>query len=163
VAAGDEAFAASEGGVMAFDRSIEFTAAYDMREKGYGIHGAECWFILKKDGKALTWSLFTNWMLPHVQAETDARPPSLEMPYLAHKPMSATVASHYPYPTREDQTPNENCEHLGGCKCYGDCSFTVGERFFTALVERGSDGAFEEMEKLWPQWMEEEPYYRVSA
>jgi hypothetical protein len=60
-----------------FEREVTFTPAYDKRDanpaKSHGIHGVELRMVLKGKLGATQFVLFTNWQLPHVTAECDAR------------------------------------------------------------------------------------------
>lgn len=62
---------------MALEHIVEFTPAFDRRSddpsENYGIHCVEARFIVKGPEGAVQFLLFTNWMLPHVQKELDAR------------------------------------------------------------------------------------------
>jgi hypothetical protein len=142
-----------------FTRAITFTPAFDRRnpdpKKDYGIHGAECHFSLSKDGKGVSFCLFTNWMLPHVQAETDARTTSAEHRYLFHKPQPAGVSYHDTKPHYEEQRCREDCDVTGG-KCYSDSSYTMGDEFFKVLVEKGSEGLWLRLEELYNEWLVKE-------
>src|SRR5438132_13401548 len=60
-----------------FTRLVRFFPAWDKRHpdaaQNYGIHGAEIVMGLTHPKGAVTFSLYTNWMLPAVRAEQDAR------------------------------------------------------------------------------------------
>lgn len=59
------------------EKIIKFAPAYDKRhsdpKKNYGVHGVELKFILKGEEGAVQFVIFTNWMLPNVQKEQDAK------------------------------------------------------------------------------------------
>ena len=58
-------------------RIVKFAPAYDKRNpdpsKNYGVHGVELRMVLKGKEGAVQFLLFTNWMLPRVQLDTDLR------------------------------------------------------------------------------------------
>lgn len=139
-----------------FRREVSFSPAFDKRDpdpkKNYGIHGVGLMFTLAKDGKGITLSIFTNWQLPHVQAEMDAKRPDLRFPYLSHKPMAADVSFHDSKPHYEGHTCREGCAVTGG-DCYSDGSGLMAEEGFTALREGGSDGVWKWMEERYAAWL----------
>jgi hypothetical protein len=96
-----------------FTKEIRFTPAFDRRhpdpEHDYGIHGVDLWFFLKGPKGAVHFRVMTNWQLPHVQQETDARmlanPDRIGLGCLYH-PMPADVSYHSPVPMYEGQRPH---------------------------------------------------------
>jgi len=60
-----------------FTQIVDFFPAFDKRDpdpkKNYGIHGVELRMVLKGPEGAVQFVLYTQWMLPHVQKETDER------------------------------------------------------------------------------------------
>lgn len=143
-----------------FKHEVWFRPAYDKRDpdpsKNYGIHGVDCCFAVMKDGQGVTFSLFTNWMLPHVQAEFDARDPGHGYTrYMFHKPQPAGVDYHATKPRYEGQKPITNC-HITGGDCYGDGSGLLAEEYFETLLTEGSDGVFKRLEKQYAEWLEDE-------
>ena len=105
-----------------FRREIKFSPAFDKRtndpKTNCGIHGAEMAFYLHGPKGVIQFVVYTNWPLPHVQKELDAKPPSRDFPYLFHSPQPADIGYHSPTPRYEGQTSGE-CGLLGG-KCYYD-------------------------------------------
>jgi hypothetical protein len=141
-----------------FKREIDFSPAFDRRSadprKDYGIHGVECIFTLSKNGKGITFTIYTNWMLPHVQEETDARPISSRFPFLSHKPMPAGVDWHDTKPHYEGQSIcRDECAVTGGI-CYSDGSGLMADGIFTILLEQGSEGVWKRLEQLYVEWLE---------
>jgi hypothetical protein len=89
------------------ERIVEFNPAYDKRDsdpsKNYGIHGVNLRMILKGTKGAIQFVVYTNWHLPHVQAELDRRHDHI----LCH-PMPADLGYHSPTPRYEET----NCGRL---------------------------------------------------
>lgn len=128
-------------------KEIKFTPAYDKRPKKpgdpqYGIHGVTIWFYLKGELGAVQFSLYTNWQLPHVQAEFDAKPPHSQFPYMFHEPMPTDLGFHSPKPLYEGQTKmSDDCELLGGT-CYYDGSSLNAIPVFDRLRAEGDSGVW---------------------
>jgi len=138
---------------MKFKRSIKFTAAYDKRHsnpsKNYGIHGVNIVFSLKGKKGAVTFTIFTNWELPHVQKEMDALPLG-DFPYLHHKPMPADLGYHSRKPMYDEHhITRDSCEWLDGKPCYYDGSTLNAEPIFEVLLKEGSDGVWRELEQYY--------------
>lgn len=135
-----------------FARRVSFAAAYDKRDpnpsKNYGIHGVRITFAVIRDGEGLTFSVLTNWQLPHVQAEADAQK---SKPGRDYRPMAFGVDIHRKVPTYEDQAPIENCSITGG-DCYFDGSALLGESFLETLITGGDEALFARMEKQFEEW-----------
>jgi len=133
-------------------RNIHFEAAYDKRHedppKNYGVHGVHIWFELidESQGDGLTFSVSTNWNLPHVQKVRDQ-----DLTLLLLKPMPFGVDIHSPRPRYEGQTCRENCSITGG-KCYCDGSALLGDKFFQILVEGGDEALWKAMEERLIEW-----------
>lgn len=136
---------------MTFTRKITFAPAFDKRDpnpsKNYGIHGAHITFSLKEDGvpMVLTFSVSTNWQLPHVQAEMDAKVSNTHLGLMFHKPMAFGVDLHKPDPEGID------CS-LIGCKCMANGSALLGEEFLQILIAEGDEGLWARMEKQYLDW-----------
>ena len=132
-------------------REIEFTPAFDRRDpdpsKNYGIHGVEMRWYLTGPLGAIQFVVFTNWHLPHVQAELNAKTPSSNFPYLMHSPAPTDVGYHSPTPQYEGQETMGPCPHLGGAPCYYDGSGLRAEEWFKVLVESGSEAIWKLMEE----------------
>lgn len=142
---------------VTFERLWYMTPAYDKRNpvpsKNYGIHGVELRMVLKGPLGATQFLLFTNWQLPHVTEEHMARfggdPSMAKSLYL---PLPADLGYHWNTPRYEDQTKRE-CEYTASGFCYYDGSGLNAERVYEALLRKGSDGV----------WRELEDYYRLIA
>lgn len=134
-------------GGPAFERRVDFHAAFDKRDpnpnKNYGIHGVDMRMYLIGEHGAVQFVLYTNWHLPHVRAELDARPSSER--WMDH-PMPADLGYHSKVPMCDGDQPHPNCELLGGCDCYYDGSGLNAERIYDVLLREGSDGVWRELE-----------------
>lgn len=139
---------------MNFTREVKFVKAFDRRHdesgKNYGVHGLHIWFNLRctDTGEGLTFSIATNWQLPHVQAETDARPGPDFSPWLFHKPQPFGVDIHRKTGSGYEQP---DCNITGG-KCFSDGSAMLGEDFFNTLVEGGDEALWARMEQQYIDW-----------
>lgn len=132
------------------ERKIEFTPAFDQRNvdssKNYGIHGVEMRWILKGDQGAVQFVVYTNWHLPHVQQELEAKASTSSMPYLMFVPQPANLGYHSPVPMYEGQIKiDDNCPHTGGA-CYYDGSGLQAEEVFRVLVEQGHEAVWNILE-----------------
>lgn len=136
------------------ERRIEFTPAHDKRHKdpykNYGIHGVSLRFELIGPKGAVQFVLFTNWMLPHVEEELDARL-DREFPHLFCHPMPADLGYHSPVPLYEGQYFMADCHLLNG-GCYYDGSGLNAEPVYQRLLKEGGDGI----------WKALEDYYRET-
>jgi hypothetical protein len=141
---------------MTFTHEITMAPAFDKRsadpKKNYGVHGVDLWFAVRKDGEGITFAIFTNWMLPHVQEETDARDLGTGYTrYMFHKPQPAGVDIHRKTPQYEGQLAKENCSVTGGI-CYADGSGLLAEEFYKTLLEGGSAAVFKRLEEQFVVW-----------
>jgi hypothetical protein len=147
------------------ERIIEFFPAYDKRDpdpaKNYGIHGVNLRFLLKGDKGAIQFVVHTNWMLPYVQEEHDAKTVHkilegdslyLREPFFLHKPMPANLGYHSPVPVREwQEKPSfETCEVLCG-PCYYDGSASNAEPVFNRLLAEGDAGVWAVLEDYYKE------------
>lgn len=134
-------------------KSVEFIPAYDKRnldpKKNYGIHGVSLRFVLKGEKGAVQFVVYTNWQLPHVQAEFDSEPLN-QFPYMFHKPMPADLGYHSYIPHYNGQTiSRESCEYLDGEPCYYDGSGLNAEPVFDVLLKEGDKGVWRELTKYY--------------
>jgi len=134
------------------EREIRFFPAFDKRHKdpnkNYGIHGVNLLFLLKGEKGVIQFLIYTNWQLPHVQREVDARSPSLSFPYLYHQPMAADIGYHSPVPMYEGQDMmTDKCEYLDGKPCYCDGSGLRAQEFFDVLRKEGDKGLWKALEE----------------
>lgn len=138
-------------------REIVFTPAFDKRSKdpskNYGVHGVEMKWFLKGPKGAIQFVVFTNWMLPHVQAERDADC-SVEKAFL-HKPMPADLGYHSPHAMYDgQQAMADDCPVIGG-KCYYDGSGLNAYPVFQLLLEKGSEAVWQRLEEEYHERFDE--------
>jgi hypothetical protein len=141
------------------ERIVTFEPAYDKRStipgKNYGIHGVEILFLLKGDRGAVQFRLYTNWQLPHVQAETAKQPLNRRDPHVFCRPRPTDLGYHSPVPRYEDQTMlTEDCQHIGG-PCYYDGSSLNAYPVFDRLLAEGDKGVWEALEAYYHSTFEE--------
>lgn len=138
-----------------FEKKIDITAAFDKRDpdpsKNYGIHGCEMRFVLTGDKGAVQFVLYTNWQLPHVTEELVEKgitnPRDLKYVLL---PMPADLGYHSPKRRYKGQKVlTKSCPYLKGKPCYYDGSGLNAEPVYQVLLEKGSDGVWEELEKYY--------------
>lgn len=132
-------------------REIWWTPAYDKRDpnpsKNYGVHGMEITFVLRTPDfkQGLTFTLMTNWHLPHVTQEMRQRGRLPEV-------LPASVALHTLAPADEPASIS-TCQVVGGpCRGDGGCSFTLGDEFFKILVTDGIEALWSKMQATLDDW-----------
>lgn len=135
-----------------FEKIIQFDAAYDKRhkdpKKNYGIHGVTLRFVLKGEKGAINFVVYTNWMLPHIEKEQEAKGASSGVEYRISRPMPADLGYHSYVPQYEGQeTMTDECPWLDGKPCYYDGSTLYAETVFKVLVEDGGDALWEKLEQ----------------
>ena len=138
---------------------ITFYPAYDKThsdpKKNYGVHGVELKFVLKSDKGAVQFLLYTNWHLSHVQEELNRKLDS-QFPHLSCHPQPADLGYHSPKPTYKGQTQMPGgCEYLDDKPCYYDGSSLNADRIYKVLLEKGSDGVWQELEEFYKEIFEE--------
>lgn len=137
-----------------FKRQVTFTPAFDKRSKNprrnYGIHGVEMRFHLIGDHGATQFVIYTNWQLPEVTKELDARPVDRQYPHLACHPLPADVGYHRATPRYEGQTQSDSpCEFLGGQRCYYDGSGLMAQELFEKFTREGEEAVWRELEEVY--------------
>ena len=138
-----------------FEKIVEFEPAFDKRHldssKNYGVHGVDLKMILKGERGVVQFVLFTNWHLQHVMQEFLNKPILNEVDIKCRfLPMPADLGYHSPVPIYEGQTTvTDNCKYLNGKPCYYDGSGLNAERIYKVLLEKGSDGAWKELEDFY--------------
>lgn len=137
-----------------FKREISFKPAFDKRnsdpKKDCGIHGVEMFWTLTGPLGAIALTIFTGWMLDHIEDEMEARTHS-GVGFRITRPSAAGVSYHSPKPMYEDQQPSSTPCDLIGCNCYSDTSFTGGDEPFRILKEQGSDAVWKWLENYYAQ------------
>lgn len=136
-------------------REIKIRAAYDKRDpnprENYGVHGAHIYFTVKDERGGLTFSISTNWQLPHVEEELKAKGRSFG------GPLPFGVDIHRKKPKDPDYPEGSgsylpDC-HVTGGECWCDGSGILGQEFFLTLIEGGDDALFERMERQFESWL----------
>ena len=133
-----------------FKREIRFRPAFDKRSaepgKNYGVHGVEMKWFLRGPLGTIQFVVSTNWMLPHVEKEMDARlDPGF--PHLLCHPQPTDIGYHSPKPMYTDQSlMAEDCEYVEGGRCYYDGSSLQAEKVFQVLVEQGDEACWQVLE-----------------
>jgi hypothetical protein len=147
-------------GTMALERIIEISPAFDERDadpkKNYGIHGVEMRWVVKGEKGAIQFLLYTNWHLPHVQKELDARAFG-DFPHLSCHPMPADIGYHALEPQYEGQDIIQDaCPYLNGKPCYYDGSGLQANAVYQTLVAEGGDALWALLEKRYAAHFETE-------
>jgi hypothetical protein len=143
-------YSAPEG----FETLILFEPAFDRRHpdpsRNYGIHGVEMRFALKGPEGASVFTIYTNWQLPEVTKELDARPVSTPFPHLLCRPMAADLGYHRLTPAYEGQDAlTDDCEFLGGRTCYYDGSGLQAQDVFETMLREGDAAVWRELEAFY--------------
>lgn len=110
--------------------------------KNYGIKDPDLWFILREDGWAMSWRLFSGWGMPldAFNAESpDCSHSAHQAGFPSSGPTAGAVSWHAPVPLVDDRAGP--CEWLGG-ECFGDQGFLLGDQAFDRLRTDGSDALF---------------------
>lgn len=115
-------------------RWLDIKPAYDFRhlKGGYGIHGAELIFGIKRNGVAVTWVLMTPLYLPQTRTYLDNH-------HLGRQKCFdglGDVGYHSPVQLYEHQWSTDDCKWTGG-KCFADGSSLESMKLFNKLVEDG--------------------------
>ena len=127
-----------------------FRPAFDKRhadpKKNYGIHGVEMVWYLKGPKGAVQFVVYTNWHLPHVQAELDANT-SGQFPHLSCHPMGADIGYHAHCPQYDGQSVmRDQCDLIGG-PCWYDGSSLSAEKLLNTLICEGQDAVWDRMKE----------------
>lgn len=161
------------------ERITKITPAWDKRDddpkKNYGVHSSDLRMVLKGELGAVQFVLYTGWYPKHVQFEHKAKnlatmyPMPADLGYHSPKPMyegQTRIGEHqYDFEDTEDMQLGDKtlkmpkmsvveekelpiCEYIG-CPCYYDGSSLNADRIYDILLERGSDGVWEELEKYY--------------
>lgn len=134
-----------------YTREITIDAAYDKRDsdpaKNYGIHGAHMWFNLtREDNQGLSFSVATNWYLPHVAEELK------NSIYGTSEIYGGAVSYHAHAAKNEYVCLMKNCPITKG-NCYSDGSAVLGDEFLATLIAEGTEGLWKRMEAQLEQWL----------
>ena len=118
------------------------------------IHGCNLQMYLKGPEAVLQFVIYTNWHLPYVQDQVDARSPSKMSPYMFHTPMPFDRGCHSINPQYDGHTPMDYKCHLLSTDCYYDGSSLNAIDLMNVLRCKGMNGVWEELEaeyeERWP-------------
>jgi len=130
------------------EQIIQITPAFERGTEG-GRGSAHIWFCLRGPNGAVTFMVLTDWYLPETKEIFEKN--GWEFSHSS----GGAVSTHatWPYEPWQKDTRNESCEWLDGAPCYGDIGFLIGDDFFAALVEGGTDALWDKMQK----WYDEIP------
>lgn len=131
-------------------RDIEFRPAFDKRDptpsKNYGIHCAECKFILSGELGAVQFAFCTGWNLPHVQKELREKDCYRAIEY----PMGSDLGYHSHKPMYEGQTLlTDSCPYLDGKPCYYDGSSLNAIPVMALLIAEGGEAVWKKLESYY--------------
>lgn len=136
-----------------FERAVIFSPAWDRRHsddgENYGVHGVDIDFWIRGPKGGISFKVMTGWQLPNVRRW--------------HATLDHTTANRHgeswgePHPWGVDyhsktkihdwQTPVDGCRLTGADECYGDGSALAGDKVFEALIARGGEGVWVELEE----------------
>jgi len=125
-----------------FQKTIAFRPASDRRhpepKKNYGIRGLNIYFALKGPKGAVTFTLYTGWMLPHVINEWMMADPKVDR--FHYKPMPAGLDFHKPRLLVDSANVTvKECEWLDGAPCYCGGSVTASDEVFELFLYYGEE------------------------
>lgn len=132
-------------------REIIVTPAFDKRDpnpaKNCGIHGADMHFVLTGDNGAITFTLYTNWHLPHVAKEQRDKCRNKPQYDFMFQPYGADISYHSYIPRYAGHTDSGPCNYLDGKPCYCDGSGLSARPICDMLIAEGSEAVWKELER----------------
>lgn len=141
-----------------FERRINFIPAYHKVDEGKGVGSARMYVALVGDLGAISWELYTDWMLPETVAwwKETGRDRFLT----PGDPTAGAVWAHYAIPRHEDDINDgpHDCDLLPDGKCWGylACSYLAGDEVYLPLVREGEDGLWSRLRQFYAEWVEAE-------
>mgnify|MGYP001563461607 CR=1 FL=1 len=133
-------------------RLVFVEPAYDKRDddpkKNYGIHGVSIRFVLKGAEGVVQFLIYTNWFLPHNQAEMD-NTYHYDHPHLLCRPMGADKGYHSPKPMYDGQITMGPCEYLDGKPCYYDGSGLNADALLRLMIREGGEAMWKDLEAFY--------------
>jgi hypothetical protein len=128
---------------MKFERSVEISSVDQ---------GGQLRMVLKGELGAVHFLVLTNWAFTRPMA-IDIGP----IPDCLKKPLPSDLGYHSPKPMCVDDVPmEESCPYLDGKPCYYDGSGLAAQNVWEILLEKGSDGVWEFLEKYYQETFLEE-------
>lgn len=139
------------------ERIASFDPAYDKTDEGYGIHGVTLKMSVKGPKGAVTFVLFTNWQLPHIQEKHDKELNS-EAYRILTKPLPVNLGYHRPFNPETDNPDHvmKDCPFLNGQDCTYDGSGLQAIKVFNIMLKEGSAGVWKELENRYKLYFEYE-------
>ena len=138
---------------------VAIIAAQDGRDpdphKDKGITGAEMRWTVSGPAGAAQFIIFTQWYLPEVQKELDAK-------YKDHdhcRPIAADLAYHSRAPRFATQTKLPYCPLISGGPCYYQGSSQGAQKLFQDMLTHGSDVIWEVLEMYYAKISEGGPHH----
>ena len=133
-------------GMSNMERIIEITPAFNKMSEGLGVHGCGLRMVLKGPLGAVNFVLYTQWQLPStIEMWKGKGQYSVGM----NEPVPADLGFHSPKPIYDGQPAvRSDCSYVDG-PCYYDGSSLNAMSMYRVLVERGSDGVWEELERYY--------------
>jgi hypothetical protein len=128
-----------------FTREVKITPAWDSGTREHGQHGCDLLFLLHGTKGTLLFEVFTGWYLKDK----------------ARASTPANVSYHSHNPIYEDDSIHGECDWLKGKPCYSN-SLCCSTEMFRVLVEKGSEGLWEQMETLYGELFDKEPEWLVA-
>jgi hypothetical protein len=119
------------------ERMIRFRPAFDRRSeepgKNFGIHGVEMRASVVGPWGAVSLTVFTGWMLPHLRNE-------------GHRPMAADLSYHSA--TECADSARQPCNFMPQGFCWlGGPGFDAADAVFEELLTRGDAGMWDALER----------------
>lgn len=149
---------------MKLRREIQITPAYDKRnpdpKKNYGIGSCRIFFSVIGDKGAVTVNFGTNWFLEstvkeyrdsgiyrhNLGGDDDSFKTKIDLVNTTEPIKAWTWDYHAKKPMYKGQKAMKGkCEFTKG-KCYCDGSCLTADKFLPILLEKGSEGVFEQLE-----------------
>lgn len=129
-----------------FNRDVKVIPAWDSGTRERGAHNAELIFLLTGPKGALTFTIYTGWYL---DPKKNLRSIYASVDYHGHSPIDQEDSLHC------------LCQWLGEKPCYSG-RLCCGDKLFTTLTSRGTNGLWEEMEALYRSLFDKEPEWLVE-
>lgn len=137
-----------------FTREIKVEKAWIREPPNRGQGCAELRFLLKGPEATLIFSIYTGWLVN----QSDKKYITNNNNYPS---LPAWVDYHSKRSVKEGDTLLDSCEFLDSKPCYYN-SLCCSTELFNHLTTQGSDGLFEEMERLYRQLFDQEPAWLIE-
>jgi len=114
-------------------RKIEFTPAWDKKERDLGIHSVEIKFLVSGKHGAVQFLIYTGWFLP--ENDVNMKPIAADLGYHSYRPL---------YDGQE--VMQKDCSYLDGKPCYYEGSGLHAEKPWELLLKHGEEKLWEYLE-----------------